>query len=292
MPRVGRTTALARAAALAILGAMSLLIAGCGATVRSAAYEGPHIAVPIAVDETLRSLEDPVTRERVARVLATPEMQRAVREVAAAAMDEALAKSSSEEANARLDEVVGRVTAAFSRALLEVLRGELAGEIGSPEYVAAERRIERDLSNAVAGATRSALRTAADEIPETVGPSVRKALVTELQSPELRAALAVTVAEITRQALLTSRDVIVELHREAAEAGKPSMFPVLGQMVTLAWSATLVLAAALLILLAWALQMRRRTKRFRAAVFGILAREDKQVIGAENLQELLHALAH
>ncbi len=285
-------TAVVRPAALAILVATSALITGCGATVRSAAYEVPHIAVPITVDETLRSLEDPVTRERFARILATPEMQRAVREVAAAAMDEALAKSSSEEANARLDEVVGRVTAAFSRALLEVLRGELAGAIGSPEYVALERRIERDLSSAVAGATRSALRTAADELPETIGPSVRKALVTELQSPELRTALAVTVAEITRQALLTSRDVIIEMQREAAKAGRPSMFDALGQMVTLAWSAILVLAAALLILLAWALQMRRRTKRFRGAVLDILAREGKQVVGEENLQELLHALAH
>jgi hypothetical protein len=275
-----------------MLAATSMLVAGCGATVRSAAYEVPHIAVPITVDETLRSLEDPVTRERFARVLGTPEMQRAVREVAAAAMDEALAKSSSEEANARLDEVVGRVTASLSRALLEVLRGELAGAVGSPEYVAAERRIERDLSSAVAGATRSALRTAAEEIPESIGPSVRAALITELQSPELRAALAVTVAEITRQALLTSRDVIIELQREAAKPGRPSMFPELGQMITLAWSATLVLAAALLVLLAWALQMRRRTKRFRAAVFGILAREGKHVIGEENLQELLHALAH
>jgi hypothetical protein len=289
MPREGRVTVVARAAALAILVAASMILVGCGATVRSAAQDVPRIAVPIMIDETLRSFEDPATRERVARVLATPEMRRAIQEVTAAAMDGALAKSSSEQVDARLDEIVGRLTAAFSRALLEVLRGELGG-IGSPEYVAAEHRIEQDLSNAVAGATRSALRTAADEIPETVGPSVRKALVNELQSPELRAALAVTVAEISRQAIGSSRDVIIEMQREAAKAGRPSVFDQLGQMVTLAWGATLVLGAALLALLAWVLQTRRRTKRFRAAMLGILART-KEVGDTENLHALLDALA-
>lgn len=284
-------TAALRAVGLAILCAASMLMAGCGSTVRTAAYDVPRIAVPITIDETIGALEDPVTRERIARVLATPEMRRAIEEIAASATRGALAEASTEQVDARLEELVVRLTATFSRAFIGDLREELGEAAASPEYAAAQRRIERDLSSLVAAATRSSLRTAAEELPETIGPAVRTSLVNELRSPELREGLAITVSEITRQTLVSSRDVIREMRAEADTAGVGSVFDQFRQMVALAWSASIVLVAALFALLAWALQTRRRTKRFRAAVLDIFERKKKGTIDDEDLHELLHAVA-
>lgn len=51
------------------------------------------------------------------------------------------------------------------------------------------------------GAMRTAMRSAADEIPVSLAPAMRHAIATELRSPELRDALADTVAAVAREDL-------------------------------------------------------------------------------------------
>jgi hypothetical protein len=70
------------------------------------------------------------------------------------------------------------------------------------------------VNETAAGATRSAVRATADELPQTVAPAVREAFVSTLESPDVRAALDSATAEATRAALLTSHDVIRQLHEE------------------------------------------------------------------------------
>src|SRR5262245_48128841 len=60
-------------------------LAGCAASVRSAATEAPRAAVPVVVDESLKSLEDAKNRERIERILATPEVREAIHQAAASA---------------------------------------------------------------------------------------------------------------------------------------------------------------------------------------------------------------
>jgi hypothetical protein len=74
------------------------------------------------------------------------------------------------------------------------------------------------VNETAAGATRSAVRATADELPLTVAPAVREAFVSTLESPDVRAALDTATAEATRAALLTSHDVIRQLHEEQGGA--------------------------------------------------------------------------
>jgi hypothetical protein len=106
-------------------------------------------------------------------------------------------------------------------------------------------------------ATRSAVRTTAAELPSTLGPAMRTAFVSSLESPDVRAALDAATAEATRTALLSSFDVIRELHEQPEGLRLVTQLQriVIGGMV-----ATLALGASALGVALWALSASRRAK--------------------------------
>jgi hypothetical protein len=266
--------------AVLLLLLVATLVPGCGATVRSAATEAPRIAVPIAIDETVKSLEDVAMRERIARVVATPEVQRMVRDVAASAVSGVLGGASSEVESERFARLVAQMTVVVSQAVAHLLRDEVASR---PEDIRdAKRAFEAVVSEAVSHATRAELRTAAEEIPQTLGPAVGKSLATELESPALRKALASTVAEVMSQA-------VAQTQANTKAAGMPTLADRLGRVRELAWAFTIALGACAVALLAWGLRIRRRTKRFQAAVVRVLS--SPEGIADPANRALLEALA-
>jgi hypothetical protein len=200
-------------------GVAAMALAGCAAGVRSAAAEAPRVAVPVVVDESLKSLEDTGNRERIDRILATPEMQGVIRDAAGSAT-----------------------------------RGAIAGAAEEREVMVGA------IDEAVGVATRTAVRSVAAESPETLTPAMREALVSTLTSPDVRAALDGLTAEATRTALLSSRDVIVQLHEESEG---PGLVAKLQRVVVGSLVAALVLGASACGLLAWALRLRVRTRELR-----------------------------
>src|SRR5689334_8463247 len=80
------------------------LTTGCQAAFQRAATEAPRGAVPAVVDETLKAGEDPRTRQRLVQVLETPEMKRAIAEIARSAVAAALEEASAEASEERVAE--------------------------------------------------------------------------------------------------------------------------------------------------------------------------------------------
>src|SRR5689334_12871899 len=101
------TTEILRWASAASL-ALALASNGCAQTAKSAGAEAAKGAVPAGTRAELTTLEDPNTRERLAGVLATPEVQRAIDELSAGISRGVVEGLTSEEAKERL---AGLVTA-------------------------------------------------------------------------------------------------------------------------------------------------------------------------------------
>jgi hypothetical protein len=162
---------------------LALALAGCAESVRSAATNIKRAAIPVLVDESLNSLEDAKTRERIQGILATPEMQQTVRQTAASATHGVVAGVTEEQKTiARaIDDVVASSTrtaarnaaAAFPETLAPVARQTLVSTLTSPD-------VRTALDGLTAEATRTALLTSRDvfrEMHEEQWP----ALVSKLQ---------------------------------------------------------------------------------------------------------------
>lgn len=215
MARAARLTLFVLFAAAAMVAS-----AGCTSTVRSAS----RAAVPVIVDETLGAFEDPQNRERVAQILASPEMQAAIRETSHALVRGALEPGTDlkvQEGTAALTDTVAEVLARDLRdrilpATVQGIRESLREALTKGDA----RALQAVLSGAIGQATTTALRAASAELPQSFGPAVRAAVVEGLNSPELHSAVAGVISDATRSTLLSSRDVIVDL-RERNEGNGP-----------------------------------------------------------------------
>jgi hypothetical protein len=247
-------------------------LAGCGATVRSAASEGSRAAVPIVIDESVKSMEDAAMRERIARVMGTPEMQQVIRQIAASATAGALDEAATGRESDRLARVGGTVTKAISRALVQVITEEVVTE---PNYRVAWQKFEDGVSHTTTLATKAALRAAAEEIPHTLGPAIGNSLATELESPELRTALSTAVADSTKAALSGVRQQIIEI-REPKKPGKPppTLMQRLGNALMEAWLIAFLLGAGVIALIAWAIHGRQRANRYHTALLGLVSKQN------------------
>jgi hypothetical protein len=257
-----------------------LSLTGCRARLNSAIAEAPRKAVPAAIDEVLIAGEDPVIRARFTRAIAvlleTPEMQRAIAEVAKVAVAGAFDQATTEESEQRIKELTKVVSSALAESLAQDVvpavmssaRESLNDEL-SPEEVS---RLEGVVTTLTSTATRAAMRAAASEIPTTVGPAVRQSLAQELRSAELRAAVSVVVNEAARQAVASSRQAMVDLRAEGIASGTPG--PIEGMRLTairFAWLGMIVVAALVVGLAVWFVRSQRRAKRYRAVLKELIA---------------------
>jgi hypothetical protein len=197
-------------ATLAVFAAMACV--GCTATVRSAS----RAAVPVVVDESLGAFEDPHNRERLEQILGSPEMQGAIQETAHALVRGALESGTDahlQDLTAELTDTVAealardlrdRIIPASVNAMRESLRGALTADD--------QRNMLALVDGAIAQATASAIRSASVELPRSLVPAIRTAFIESLNDPGLHAAIAGMAGDATRSALVSSRDVLVELH--------------------------------------------------------------------------------
>jgi len=232
---------------------------GCAGQIKEISAEAPRVAVPVTVDEMLKAGEDARNRERLARILDTPEMHRAIEDVTRTAT----AELSKELAKGVRKELAPAVVAG----VVDSMRTELSQN---------DRRAIADaVASLAAGSTRAVLRSAADEIPETVAPAMSRALTQELQDRELRDALTGLVSEMTRQALISARDAIAEAQVQNEATGRVGVLQQVRRGLTLSWFLAFGLGFAAVFVLAYSLRLRRRTKRFRSALVETLSQQQK-----------------
>jgi hypothetical protein len=236
---------LLQALAFVVLSVTSL--GGCAASVRSAAIRAPRAAVPVVVDESLKALEDAANRERVERILETPEMRRAIGLAAASAA-----------------------------------RGALAGAEED------RKAILHAIDEVVASSTRTAVENVAATFPGTLVPVMREATVSTLSSPDVRTTLDGLTAEVTRTALLSSRDALREMHEEGE---LPLILTKLQRLLVGTVVAAFVLGALAAALVAWALRVRRRSRASDAATRELLGAAARATEGKAWSGEMLELLA-
>jgi hypothetical protein len=247
-------------AAIAI--ATCCFCAGCEGTVRSASATASSAAVPVIVDESLAAFEDPLNRERVEQILGSPEMQRAINETSKAFVQGAFEPGA--ESNAQI--FAQRLTDSVAEALTRDIRDQIipaaiyaardaARDAMTPE---AKRDLQRVIDTTVREATVAAVQAGSAEMERSLAPALRGAIVGSLNSPEMRAAVAGVVSDATRAALLSSRDVILELHEHDEYVGPVErIVSRIERLVVLGIVATFVIGSALGALIVHALRRRR-----------------------------------
>jgi hypothetical protein len=253
-----RVVSAALAAALLVGTGASL---GCAGAIRSASVDASRAAVPVVVDQALGSFEDPANRERVEQILGTPEMQRAIQETSRAVVIGALEPATGD----RIQGVTAEMTRTVADVLAEQLRDQLipASIEGLRAAVRAEapeasKGLAAALREAVAQATKTAIDSAARELPGTLAPAVRASIVESLEAPDLRASVTGIASDATRAALLASRDVLVDLHEhEEGEGPIARMIDRVQRMVLAAIVATFCVGALVGGLVVFALRFRR-----------------------------------
>jgi len=213
----------------------SLAGAGCTPAVHAASAEIPKTATPAVADASLKVLEDPQTRDRIAAVLGTPEVQKALAEISEGLSIGVLDGLSREQLAQRLKD-------------LDPVVRRLAGAIGD-----------------------AIVRSAADEVRRSLGPAIREALDEDmapafaamLRTPELRDALGEATREVAKQAVYGSNDALASL----AEQRKLTRNGPIGAIGAFfdgrTWLLVLLaVAAAFAIPLAWLVKERAAAKRY------------------------------
>jgi hypothetical protein len=257
-------------AALAVFAcAWAVGLTACAGSVRSASVNASRAATPVIVDESLASFEDPENRERFRAIVGTPEMQAAIRETAQGLVQGALAPNGETQGRAAAlaaqmtdavaDELARDIPEKLEPASVEAVQKAL-GEALTPE---AQRSLRAAVTVLLDDATRTALRSLADEMPKTIGPAIRATIVQSLNSPDLRAALTGSAADATRAALMESRDVIRELRQE----DDGPIARLVTRVQRMLYTAVLALAAVALLctgLLGWSIYVYQSAKRERS----------------------------
>jgi hypothetical protein len=231
---------------------LALAMSGCAARLRSAATELPHQAVPAVIEESVRGAENPELRSRVAAIVETPEVKRAIDAAVKEGVDAALAELTSKVSRAKLQSVVTSTSVAVGEGVMQ-------------------------------GAAR--------EIPQSVGPAVRQSLVHELERPDLRDALGSVVADSVTRIFAGTQAALEDYQKRNEAAGRRGPVQKLTDALTMSWGIAFVVGVVLIALVATIIVSRRRAHRYHFAIARALARREEQgEISHDEVQRLLDAL--
>ncbi|WP_236644261.1 hypothetical protein [Sorangium cellulosum] len=260
---------------------LALGAGGCALPTRitSVDAEVARVQTPAAIDEGLRKLEEAETQRRVARVMASPEIRAAQRQLVAGLIDGTLASLSAEDRAARID----ALTAQYARGVVRsAIRGVLDGALdedgrrelqrAAGSLVAAsvqqlkESLDEADLGPSVAAAMREQLGPALQAvIAEDLGPGVTSLLGSE----EFRRALGDTARVVAREMVAGANDALIEA-QQRGERRDDSMLSRIGHLADqgaqLVSTITWLLGAAAVALAVWVTMLLVQRKRYRAEI--------------------------
>jgi hypothetical protein len=262
---VGRDGHKVRGTLAFVFFAAMLASTGCAVpTIREASRQ----ATAGALDQGLGVFEDERTRRRVTELMATPEMQQAMRDVAAGFTNGVTGALSTDETMQRIALLTNVVAATAARAVVDTALAEAASAdnqrrmetMAAATATAATHAAMQAMSTemvAMAGELGPAVRTAMNE---DVGPSVRNLF----RSPEIRGALGGAAFEMSRQAVLGSNEALAELEQRKKKTGLIARAS--GVFAQSAWLLPLAFAvflATIIVLVVWLARTRAQARHYR-----------------------------
>jgi hypothetical protein len=249
---------------LRLAGAVVLLVAGlvsgCGVPVIK---EATKQATAGAMEQGLGAFEEERMRQRVADIVASPEMQKAMRDIAAGFTNGVTGSLTNEETVKRISVLTNVVATTAARAAVDSALAELV----SPSN---EKRMEEMAVSTATAATRAAMQEMNAQVVasmETFGPGLRTALSEDVASgvrdvltrPELQQALAATAFELARQVVLGTNQGTADLEQRHKKVG--TVAKITGLLAEASWLLPVLLAGALATIVVLIVRMRRQTHR-------------------------------
>jgi hypothetical protein len=237
---------------LAVLLWGAWLVSGCGMPIIK---EATKQATAGALDQGIVSLEDAKTRQRVADLVASPEMQAAMRDIAAGFTNGVTGSLSNEETLRRLALLTNVLATTAARAAVDAT----LADVGSAEN---QRRMQEMAVGTATAATRAAMQEMSTQLAAmmmSLGPVLRTTLSEDvapgmrdvLGSNDVRGALSGVAFEMARQAVLGSNQAMADLEKTRKKTGMIARIG--GMFEGLSWLLPVLLAisvATIVILLA------------------------------------------
>lgn len=309
---------------------MSLGAWGCALPTKIVALspEIPRDATKIAIDAGLESLEEAETKRRIERMLASPEMRAAERELVAGIVDGSLSALSEQDRVERVGALTSRYMAGVLRSLSREVAPELApaasqavrGAVRSALSEALSARNQREVQRLVGSVAEAGARplvkiltdaeiasALSDALTEKLGPALQQVLrenigpgiAEALSDEEIQSALGASARVMGREVVLGVNEALVQI-QESKSSGGESLLGRLGNLASngakLAVSLTWLLVAAVLVLAVWIVKLLSQTRRYRgeneqrAATTRLLAEAMRASKGKPWSGELLAAL--
>ena len=234
------------------------LCSGCASSVKEASKG--------ATTGATEAMEEPANRQRVLSIVESPEMQAAVRDLAADATSGAVSVIADEKSAEQIRRFAVEVARAAASAAVDAALTQTA----SPEN---QRRMQQSAMAMAESVTQASMSRFAEDLPRTVGPAmgqvVRDDVAPSLQqlasSPDTRAAFSSAIYEAARQSVLGSNEATAELERSKPKKGllarASSVMTAGGAIVGVA---LVVLLATIVVLLLALLRARSEVTRYLA----------------------------
>jgi hypothetical protein len=243
---------------LAVL--LGSLVSGCGMPVIK---EATKQATAGAMEQGVGAFEEERMRQRVADIVASPEMQKAMHDIAAGFTNGVTSSLTDEETVKRISLLTNVIATAAARAAVDSALAELTSSGNE------KRMAEMAVSTATAG-TRAAMQEMNAQIAasmDTFGPGLRSALSEDvalgvrdvLTRPELQQALSATAFELARQVVLGTNQGTADLEQRHKKVG--TLAKVTGLLDEATWLLPVLLLGALGTIAVLVVRMRRQTKR-------------------------------
>ncbi len=231
---------------------------GCASSVKEATKG--------ATTGTTEAMEEPENRQRVLSTVESPEIQAAVRDLAADATSGAASVITDEKSA----EQIRRFAVEVARAAASAAVDAALTQTSSPEN---QRRMQQSAVTMAESVTQASMSRLADDLPRTVGPAmgqvVRDDVAPSLRqlasSPDTRAAFSSAIYEAARQAVLGSNEATAELERSKPKKG------LLARASSAMTEGGLVLGVAFVVLLATIVVLLLALLRARSEVTRYLA---------------------
>jgi hypothetical protein len=253
-----------RVAGFSLTAALLVLIAwlscGCGMPVIK---EATKQATAGAMEQGLSAFEEERIRRRVADIVASPEMQQAMRDMAAGFTSGVTGSLTNEETVKRITVLTNAIAVTAARAAVDSALAELT----SPSN---EKRLEEMVVSVATAGTRAAMEEMNAQVATemgTFGPALRTAVSDDialgardvLARPELQQALSATAFEMARQVVLGTNQGTADLEERHKKVG--TLARLTGLLAEATWLLPVLLAGALGTIVFLAVRMHRQTKR-------------------------------
>jgi hypothetical protein len=231
---------------LASIVASALLLAlvlSCGCAMPAIREAGRQVTAG-AMDQGLVALEDARTRQRVAEVMVSPEVQDAMRDIAVGLTNGVTGALTNDDMLKRVTFLTNAIAATAARAAVGVALSEVTS-------TANQRRLEEMAEVTATVASRAAMREMGAEMADMAGGL----------GSDARGALASVAFEVARQAVLGSNQGMADLEQHKEKTG--SLARLSGMLFEFSWFLPVLLGVCVVTIVVLVVRSRVQAKRYR-----------------------------